>query len=83
MTIRVLLFGHYKDAAPPGGALTLDDLPGGASVADAAARLGALDARLSDLLARARVAVNADFADANTLLSDSDEIAFLPPMSGG
>ncbi len=82
MTVRILLFGHYKDAAP-GGALSLGELPDGASVADVAERLGARDERLSGLLARARVAVNADFADANTLLSHGDEIAFLPPMSGG
>ena len=83
MTVRVLLFGHYKDAAPPGGTLSLDNLPDGASVADVAARLGARDERLTDLLARARVAVNADFADADTFLSEGDEVAFLPPMSGG
>ena len=82
MIVHVLLFGHYKDAAPPGGPLPLT-LPGGATVADAAERLAARDARLSDLLAHARVAVNADFADADTFLSDGDEVAFLPPMSGG
>ena len=83
MTVHVLLFGHYKDAAPHGGRPLPLTLPGGATVADAAERLAARDARLSDLLARARVAVNADFADADTLLSDGDEVAFLPPMSGG
>ncbi len=82
MRVHVLLFGHYKDAVP-GGALSLGDVPDGATVADVAARLGALDAGQADLLAHARVAVNAEFADRNTLLSDGDETAFLPPMSGG
>jgi molybdopterin converting factor small subunit len=83
MTVHVLLFGHYKDAVPSGGALSLSDLPDGATVADAARRLGERDARLSDLLARARVAVGGDFAAADTVLRDGEEIAFLPPMSGG
>ena len=32
---------------------------------------------------RLRVAVNGDFADAGTALRDGDEVAFLPPVSGG
>lgn len=85
MTVRVLLFGHYRDAVPTGsvgGAFALD-LPEGAAVADAADALARTDARLSDLLARTRQAVNADFAPADTVLRDGDEVAFLPPMSGG
>ena len=30
-----------------------------------------------------RVAINQQFADADTPLSDGDELAFLPPISGG
>lgn len=82
ITIHVLLFGHYKDAAPPGGTLTLA-LPSGATIADAARRLGEQNSRLVDLLERARVAVNAEFAGADTALFEGDEVAFLPPMSGG
>ena len=82
MTVRILLFGHYRDAAPPDGTLTLE-LPEGATVADAAAHLAERDARLSQLLTRTRVAVNAEFAASETLLHDGDEVAFLPPMSGG
>jgi molybdopterin converting factor small subunit len=59
------------------------DLPQGATVADVAANLAASDARLADLLARTRVAVAADFASPDTILRDGDEVAFLPPMSGG
>lgn len=83
MTVRVLLFGHYKDAAPPAGVIALSDLPDGATVADVAGLLAERDTRLSDLLVRARVAVGGDFAAADTRLRDGDEIAFLPPMSGG
>jgi molybdopterin converting factor small subunit len=82
MTIHVFLFGHYRDAAPEGGGLTLI-LPEGATVADVAARLSERDARFKDLLARTRVAVAAEFASPETTLGEGDEVAFLPPMSGG
>lgn len=32
---------------------------------------------------RIRVAVNQQFAEPSTALSDGDEVAFLPPISGG
>ena len=83
MTVRVLLFGHYRDALSAGEAALALDLPAGATVADAARRLGESDGRLTDLLARTRTAVNAEFAPAETALRDGDEVAFLPPMSGG
>ncbi|MBC8139959.1 MAG: MoaD/ThiS family protein, partial [Armatimonadetes bacterium] len=39
--------------------------------------------RFAGLLTKTRVAVRETFADADTVLHDGDEIAFLPPMSGG
>jgi len=30
-----------------------------------------------------RLAVNYDFVEANTLLADADEVALIPPVSGG
>lgn len=86
MTVRVLLFGHYRDTAPSGsdesGAFCLA-LPEGATVADIAAHLEASDPRFADILKRTRVAVGAEFAAPGTVLRDGDEAAFLPPMSGG
>jgi molybdopterin converting factor subunit 1 len=82
VVIRVLLFGHYRDAAPEGSELAVN-VPDGATVADVAARLSERDARFVDMIRRTRVAVAADFASPETVLSDGDEVAFLPPMSGG
>lgn len=82
MTVRILLFGHYRDIAPPDGSVALE-LPEGATIADAAARLAERDERLSQLLLRTRVAVAAEFAEPGTILFNGDEVAFLPPMSGG
>lgn len=82
MTVRALLFGHYRDAVPPGGVLSVELSPG-STAADLARRLAADDPRLSDLLSRTRVAVNAEFAAPDAPLAEGDEVAFLPPMSGG
>ena len=81
MTIRVLLFGHYRDAVE-GGSLTLS-LPAGATVADAASEVSSRDIRLADLPQRVRAAIGESFATFDRVLSDGDEVAFLPPMSGG
>ena len=81
MTIRALFFGHYRDIVSSGEwELTLASPT---TVADAATALAAAEPRLADLLSRTRVAVGADFATAETPLKDGDELAFLPPMSGG
>ncbi|MBC7806342.1 MAG: MoaD/ThiS family protein [Akkermansiaceae bacterium] len=81
LTVRVVLFGHLKDVFPRGEASL--SLPDGATTTDAADALAAQDTRLSDLLVKTRVAVREEFADADTVLRDGDEVAFLPPMSGG
>jgi len=85
MTVRVHLFGHYRDAIPAdstAAGFPVEIAPGGTPI-DVAARLARTDERLADLTSRTRVAVNAEFAPADTPLADGDEIAFLPPMSGG
>lgn len=81
MTIRTVFFAHYREIVP-GGELVLD-LPAGATVADAATHLAERNPRLADLLTRTRAAVGTEFADPTTPLKDGDELAFLPPMSGG
>ena len=51
----------------------------------AAPNLGALlaDPRFSALPAEALLAVNQSFADRTTSLQDGDEVALMPPVSGG
>lgn len=86
MTVRVLLFGHYREAAPPGSgdhASFLLPVQPGVTIADVAALLASRDPRFSDLLSRTRFAVGAEFVPPHTVLHDGDEVAFLPPMSGG
>lgn len=41
------------------------------------------DPRFAALPKDALLAVNQSFADRNTALADGDEVAFMPPVSGG
>jgi molybdopterin converting factor subunit 1 len=81
MQVRVLFFGILKELA----AKSKDrlELPEGASVRDVlehyASRMPTIRGSLSSLA----VAVNKEYAGAETLLKDNDEVALLPPVSGG
>ena len=81
MTVTVLFFAHYQDIA--GGHEQTRALPDGATVRTLADTLTRDHPRLDSVLSYARVAVNADYADAGTVLRDGDEVALMPPMSGG
>ena len=81
MRTKVLFFGILKDLA--GISAEETDFPAGAdlrSVFDRyAARFPAVRAMASSIV----VARNQEFADLSTKLEEGDEVAFLPPVSGG
>ncbi|HEY3282620.1 MAG TPA: molybdenum cofactor biosynthesis protein MoaE [Armatimonadota bacterium] len=81
MTVNVLLFAAARDAA---GASELKELllPG-ATTADLLDRLCARLPALAELRPRLAVAVNQSYVRAPQQLSDGDEVALLPPISGG
>jgi len=82
MRVQVRLFAVLRESA---GRETIDlQLPRGATVADAIEELSRQPA-LGELLERmpARLAVNREIAPAATLLEGSDELALIPPVSGG
>jgi len=81
ITVRLLFFAHLQDVA--GGHERTMSLPEGADVRTAAAELEKQAAGFASLLNCVRVAVNAEFAGPDTLLHDGDEVAWMPPMSGG
>jgi molybdopterin synthase catalytic subunit len=81
MSVRVLFFGHWRDRAGT-GELSLE-LPDGSRVADAAKALEMSNPALAGVLEKVRVAVGEEFAMPETVLKNGDELAFLPPMSGG
>lgn len=80
-TVRALLFASLQDAA---GARQVEvEMAAGATVADLSARLGERYPALASRLPRVRVAVNEELVDAGRELSAGDEVAYLPPVSGG
>jgi molybdopterin converting factor subunit 1 len=81
LTLTVLLFAKLRDAA--GSEAVAVALPAGATVAELRRQLAATYPAVAGLLERSAVAVNHDFADANRPLAAGDEVAIIPPVSGG
>jgi molybdopterin converting factor subunit 1 len=81
MRVRVLFFGVLKDWA--GKASDTLDLHQGASVADLLAHYERQIPRLRESLPSLALAVNQEYASAETKLKSNDEVAILPPVSGG
>ena len=81
MRIRVLFFALLRDRA--GVPETMLDLREGASVAEAAERLAEKFPAIAAFLARTAFAVNQSYVPKETRLSDGDELALIPPVSGG
>lgn len=81
MHVTVRLFGPIREAL---GAKELQvQLAEGASAGALRALLAERHPALAAFGARLRVSVNRAFADEDAPLADGDEVAFLPPVSGG
>jgi MoaE-MoaD fusion protein len=81
MRVRVLVFGVLKDLIK--GDSSQLDLPDGAAVQTILDFYRGLTANHSDLWSSVAVAVNRQYVTAAHLLADGDEVALLPPVSGG
>jgi molybdopterin converting factor subunit 1 len=81
MRVRVLFFGGLRDLA--GTSSDWLELPDGALVRDLLAHYLAQVPRLKEAFASLAVAVNQEYAGAETGLKSGDEVALLPPVSGG
>ncbi len=81
-TLKVIikLFAGYRDKV--GNGQLEWELPQGATVADLAEAIVRHHAIIRDA-ARLVVAVNEDYQDHSYKLSDGDEVALIPPVSGG
>jgi molybdopterin converting factor subunit 1 len=81
MHVRVRLFARLRELVGSG---ELDrDVPDGATVATVWALLVRDQPGIAPYAESMSCAVNADYARMTTPLSDGDEVAFLPPVSGG
>jgi molybdopterin converting factor subunit 1 len=81
MKISLLFFGVVKDLAGLSGETV--DLPEGARVRDLLVHFAQGAPRLEAMLPSLAVAVNREYADAGRVLCEGDEVALLPPVSGG
>ncbi len=84
MTGSILLFGKLKDAF---GAASVPFPEGAATAAEVRARLVAANPDLAEMLGSrtVRIAVNQELVanEISARVSAADEIALLPPLSGG
>lgn len=81
MRIQVLFFGILKDlAGKPSDSL---QMPENATLGDVLSHYESQIPRLKDLLESLAVSVNQEYASPETRLHAGDEVALLPPVSGG
>jgi len=81
MKINLLLFGSVREAA--GTSKLKVDLADGASVADLRIWLAERNPVVEKLGDRLAASINTEMAQADDVLEDGDEVAFLPPVAGG
>jgi molybdopterin synthase catalytic subunit len=81
MRLAIKLFATLRDRAKAGQVTV--ELPEGATVAMLKEKLAVKFPALAQSLASCVVAVNQEFAFAETSLHASDEVALFPPVSGG
>lgn len=81
MTVDVLCFGVLKDFF--GGDRDCVELPDGASVGDLLVHLKLRQVAEVAVWGSLAVAVNREYSSVDTVLHDRDEVALLPPVSGG
>jgi len=79
--VRVRLFAALKDAVGS-GEIELD-LPSPATAEDAWGRLAQLHPALAPRRAHVAAAVNRSYVGFDAPVADGDEVAFIPPVSGG
>src|ERR1700674_1390630 len=81
MQVRILFFGVLKDLTGRGSDLL--NLPEHATLGDVFIHYEEITPRLGELAASIAISINQEFAGPDSRLREGDEIAFLPPVSGG
>jgi molybdopterin converting factor subunit 1 len=81
MRVTVRLFARLRDIA--GSGELAREVPTGATVGDVWRALVAEFPEMARYESSLSSAVNADYAKMSAGIGDGDEIAFLPPVSGG
>ena len=81
MQVRILFFATLKDIA--GVRQIQIDLPSGTTVADLLTRLERDYPKMKGYRSVVLTAINEEYVDQASAISDGDEVAIFPPVSGG
>lgn len=81
MRVKVLFFGALRDMM--GKSADALELPDGTLVSFLLERYSEQVPKLNGLLPSVAISVNQEYASRNAMLHDGDEVALLPPVSGG
>jgi molybdopterin converting factor subunit 1 len=81
MRITVRLFARLRDIA--GASEMAREVPPGATIGDLWQQLAREFPELAQYERSISSAVNTDYAKMTDVVGDGDEVAFLPPVSGG
>ena len=81
MNIKVLFFASCRDLM--GGSERAMTLAEGATVADLMSKIASEKARFTEMLPSLMVSVNQEYVERDAELREGDEVAFIPPVSGG
>ncbi len=81
MRVTIRLFARLRDLA--GSGELVRDVPGPATVQSVWQALVSEMPALGDYERTMSVAVNADYSRMSAAVNEGDEVAFLPPVSGG
>ncbi len=81
MKIQIKLFAAAREISER-GELELE-VAEGLSVKDMKLKISAEHPKLSELILRSAVSLNREFATDESVVHEKDEIALIPPVSGG
>jgi MoaE-MoaD fusion protein len=81
IAVKARLFARLREQA--GSDLESLELPPGSTVADVYGALRRAHPALEPDQSSVRAALNQEFADWDAVVADGDEVAFIPPVSGG
>jgi len=81
MKLNVKLFAVAREIY--GNDAIAIELPSNATVRDLRSRLGAAIPAIAPLMSQILIAVNSEYAPDQNPLAEGDEVACIPPVSGG
>ena len=81
MQIEIKYFAFFRQQT--GRSRDKVNLPDSATVADLLSHLQTIWPEIKEVLDTSKISVNMEFVDLDTRLSAGDEVALIPPVSGG